>query len=163
MTLQDVADASGLSTSFLSDVERGQVDISVARFSRLALAFDARPSDLLADTEAHTTPRRSLPGSGVLIDRGPGVTFRLLPNQEYGVQSFHVSFEPGAGFTDETAHLGADIIWVYEGELTLVFAGEPYRVPSGSCISFASTTPHAYRNDGDVRCETFGVSTSPAW
>ena len=160
MTLEQVARESGISTSFLSAVERGQVDISLARFRRLANVYEVRASDLLADTEAHTNPQLTLPGGGSPLDRGDGVEFRVLPNLEYGAQALHMVLEPGAAFNKEVTHKGADIIWVYEGDLTLVHAAKSYLIPSGSCVSFAATVPHSYRNDGDRTARAFGVATS---
>src|SRR5881227_2145889 len=57
LRLSDVAQASGLSVSFLSQVEQGQSDISVGRLMRIAHALDVRVTELVASAAA---PARSL-------------------------------------------------------------------------------------------------------
>lgn len=47
MRLKDLAEASGLSASFLSQVEQGQSDISVGRLIRLAQALNVHMTDLV--------------------------------------------------------------------------------------------------------------------
>ena len=55
-TLKDVADAAGVSESFVSQVERGRSSASVATLQRLAAALGIEISDLFA-TEGLPRPR----------------------------------------------------------------------------------------------------------
>lgn len=163
LTLNDVAGAVGLSHTFVSMVERGLTDISLARFRRLADFYGIRASELLLEEESHGRPHISPPEVGLLIDRGPGVTYRLLPNLEHGAQVMHVRFEAGAGFTNALSHAGADIVWVIEGELTLEYGGQSYVIPAASCVSYEASTAHSFHNRTDAPAELLGISTAPYW
>jgi transcriptional regulator with XRE-family HTH domain len=163
LTLHDVAQAVGLSHTFVSMVERGLTDISLARFRRLADFYGVRASELLLQEESHGRPHISPPQVGLLIDRGAGVTYRLLPNLEHGAQVMHVRFEGGAGFTNALSHAGADIVWVIRGEVTLDYGGESYVIPAGTCVSYEASTAHSFHNRTDAPAELLGVSTAPYW
>jgi quercetin dioxygenase-like cupin family protein len=47
-------------------------------------------------------------------------------------------------------HNGVEYGYLVEGELTLTLGFEEHRLAPGDAISFPSTTPHRYRNDGVV-------------
>jgi HTH-type transcriptional regulator/antitoxin HipB len=51
MTQTDLAQASGLNRSFISDVERGEESISLDRAEKLARSVDCKLVDLLAEVE----------------------------------------------------------------------------------------------------------------
>ncbi|MQA87126.1 MAG: cupin domain-containing protein [Streptosporangiales bacterium] len=46
-------------------------------------------------------------------------------------------------------HSGVEYGYLIEGELTLTLGFDEYRLVPGDAVSFASTTPHRYRNDGE--------------
>lgn len=46
-------------------------------------------------------------------------------------------------------HRGVEYGYLIEGELLLSLGFEEYRLGPGDAVSFASATPHRYRNDGD--------------
>jgi XRE family aerobic/anaerobic benzoate catabolism transcriptional regulator len=52
LTIRQVAERAGLSPRFVSMVEAGSGNISLARLEKLAVALDATPARMLADSEA---------------------------------------------------------------------------------------------------------------
>src|SRR5215207_2067423 len=78
LRLSDLASASGLSVSFLSQVEQGQSDIAVGRLMRTAHALEVRLTDLV---ELPQTPARPLVRAGeraILPAPTEGLTIELL-------------------------------------------------------------------------------------
>jgi XRE family aerobic/anaerobic benzoate catabolism transcriptional regulator len=63
-TLRDLAETSGLSIRFLSDLERGRGNISIAKLAEVARALDVPLSDLVSplDRESNTAPSIALVG-----------------------------------------------------------------------------------------------------
>lgn len=163
LTLQEVARQVALSPSFLSMLERGQADIALSRISRLALFYGVTASDLLMEEDATARPSLVLPHDGTLIDRGPGVAYRLLWSGRYGVQVAHVSFAPRSGFRDVLAHTGQDFCWVIRGELVLLYGGDEYVAQAGQMVTYEGAKPHAFRNDGHEPAEMIGFINPPYW
>lgn len=163
LTLQQVATEVDLSPSFLSMLERGQADVALSRLSRLSAHYGVNAGDLLRDDDESTIPTLRQPHEGTLIDRGPGVTYRLLLSESQGVQIVHVGFAARSGFRDALVHKGQDFCWITEGELTLLYGDVEYQIRAGQLVSYGGTTPHAFRNDGDLPAEMIGFINPPFW
>ena len=163
LTLSEVASQVGLSHNFLSMVERGMTDLSLARFRRLAEFYGIPPADLLTDDSGPYEPQITPWEEGLSIQRGAGVGYRLMPNQEFGVQIVNVRFEPGARFDDKLAHEGADIVWVTKGRLVLIYGEREYEVSAGQCVSYKAGVPHSFENRSRSHAELVGVVTAPYW
>jgi transcriptional regulator with XRE-family HTH domain len=164
LTLAEVASTVGLSHNFLSMVERGASDISLSRFLRLADFYDIDAGELLSDDAFGREPQIFSAKDGLLIDRGDGVTYRLLRNSEFGIQVIHVVLAPNAGFRDHLAHAGSDIVWVIRGRLKLLYGDKEYDILSGQCVSYKGSTSHSLRNgSAEQETELVGLVTTPYW
>jgi transcriptional regulator with XRE-family HTH domain len=81
-----------------------------------------------------------------------GVTWERLGH----VPGFHadfllVTYAPGgssSGTGQFMRHTGAEYGYLMEGELILTLGAEEHRLTAGQSVSFPSSTPHRYRNDG---------------
>lgn len=84
--------------------------------------------------------------SGVVWERlghvpGPDVDFLL------------VTYRPGGASSSSGGlmrHTGTEYGYLTSGELVLTLGFDEYTLRSGDAVCFESTTPHRYRNDGDV-------------
>jgi transcriptional regulator with XRE-family HTH domain/quercetin dioxygenase-like cupin family protein len=64
-----------------------------------------------------------------------------------------VTYAPGGSSSSTEQlmrHPGAEYGYLVEGELVLTLGFDEYRLGPGDAVSFSSTTPHRYRNEGDV-------------
>lgn len=163
LTIEQVASAVDLSTSFVSMLERGQADISLSRFSRLAQFYKISASELLLEGDRDATPTISSPHESDLIDRGPGITYRLLTHGHYGAQAMLVTFDPGASFHDVLAHQGRDFGWVVSGELVLLYSDREYVVEERQFVEYDASKPHAFRNDSEQPAEMIAFMNAPYW
>jgi uncharacterized cupin superfamily protein len=81
-----------------------------------------------------------------------GVTWELLGDlPQYTVDFLLVTYAPG-GTSSSTGelmrHPGSEYGCLLSGELVLRLDTEEFVLRPGDAISFDSTTPHCYRNDG---------------
>ena len=163
LTIEQVAGEVDLSMSFLSMLERGQADISLSRFSRLADFYKISASELLLDNDSSAVPTIISPEDSQLIDRGPGVTYRLLTGDHFGAQAMLATFEPGASFRDVLAHKGRDFGWVISGELVLLYSDREYVIEERQFVEYDASKPHAIRNDRDRPAEMIAFMNAPYW
>ena len=161
LSLKDVALATGLSTSFLSILERGQTDISLDRFRTLASFYHVQPSELLVEGAARIRPTVSAFDHATAVDRGPGVEYRLIRAEH--PQVLWIRFAPKARFLDFRAHAGQDICMVTKGALELLYGDQTHRLLAGQVARFQSTTPHSFANASDEEAEMIAVGTVPYW
>jgi transcriptional regulator with XRE-family HTH domain len=163
LTLQEVAAAVEISPSFLSMVERGQADISLSRFTRLAGFYGIRASELMLEDPDRHAPRVGGVEEGVEIERGGGIRYRLLPNSPAALQLIHIRFEPSSAMRDVLAHDGEDFCFVVRGAVTLLYGDREIVMQESQCVTYNAGVPHAFRNDGGVVAELIGLTTKPYW
>lgn len=159
MSLKDVADASGLSVSFLSAVERDQSDISLGRVARLAHVFNYDIGSLLGYTGNRSTPQFVAESDRLEVDRGDGIDYRVLRLPGLDFELITAEFGPRTAFRDTITHEGLDIVCVLEGELILEYDGDDYPMETGACTLYSGAYPHRFRNDSDRPASWLSIVT----
>lgn len=150
-SLAEVATKSGLSISFLSEVERGQSRISVASLFKLA---DAYGTTVPALSPNYHAPQRSLlhPPDRPRYVAGRGlVVIEDLIAGPGALEAQRIEVRPGGGSEEGYAHPGEEFIYVLTGQLTFwIEESEHYALEAGDSLHFRSTRIHRWRNDGDT-------------
>jgi transcriptional regulator with XRE-family HTH domain len=89
-----------------------------------------------------------------LLTLDSGVTWERLGQTPDGhVDFLQITYPPGATSSSSgqlMRHSGTEYGFVVSGELILTLAFDEYRLSPGDAVSFESSTPHGYRNEGDV-------------
>jgi transcriptional regulator with XRE-family HTH domain len=159
LSLNQVAEASGLSASFLSAVERGQSDISVQRLARIASVFNHDLGSLLGYSERRTKPQPIPPEDRIVVNRGEGIEYEAMRISGTGHTFFVSTFEPHAAYDSPLTHAGFDVCYVLEGQVVLEFDGEEYTLRKGDCFTWPGSYPHLIRNDANRRARLVAVTT----
>src|SRR5881275_3049857 len=158
-TLREIAERSGLSESFLSQVERGRASASIASLRRIADALGVTMADLFE-------PDR-LPGPRVLKrDARPALSFGVLgrkllltPGPLHHLEVFAGELEVG-GSTGEEAYAHGDseeLFVVQSGTVELELGGEVFELEPGDSIVYRSSTPHRVSNTGQDLAEVMWI------
>ena len=142
LRLADLADESGLSASFLSQVEQGRSDISVGRLMRLAQALHVRMTDLV---ELPAPPERPIVRSGervVVPSPTDGLTIELLAASVSEGHTYALAtLAPGITAEARRYRIPGQEHFVYmlTGRATIDFAtGAPVTLKAGDSISYMS-------------------------
>jgi DNA-binding transcriptional MerR regulator/quercetin dioxygenase-like cupin family protein len=164
LTLEDVATRSGLSTSFVSAVERGSSGVAVATLRRL-LSVYATTLDALMRSGRSRVGRVTHAGKRRRItERFSGVTVEQLTNGPTQMEAQLFSVEPGGGSQGAYSHEGEECIYVLEGSLHLrLGAREQFRLVPGDCAYYPSTLEHEWWNAGTVVARLVWVNTPPTF
>lgn len=163
ISLREAAEGSGLSSSFLGAVERGESDISVGRLAQVARFYGHDVASLLGYTTRPVEPRLIRPAESVRLSRGEGVQFTALRVPGTTLEFMVASFEPGARFDDTVTHAGIDVMYVALGSLVLEFDGRDYPLATAECVVWPSSHGHSVRNDGDTAALAIGFTTETVY
>jgi transcriptional regulator with XRE-family HTH domain len=163
LSLQEAADATGLSPSFLSAVERGKSDIALRRLARIAELFGHDIGSLLGYTARKARPLVIDPSQRITVDRGAGVDYEVIRLPGLDFELVVATLAPGAAVRDEIAHEGVDILYVTSGELTLFYNGERYPMPAGSCSVYSGGYAHSFSNDSTQPASFVAVVTETVY
>lgn len=146
LTIEQVAEATGLTKGFLSRVERDLTSPSVASLVTMCQVLSISIGDLFAVPETHLTrksegPRISLGGEGIVE--------RLLTSRsERRLQVLGATIEPfGRGESELYAvDCDVDVLHIISGKLTLIMTQESYDLKAGDTLSFPGREPHSWEN-----------------
>src|SRR5438046_2427684 len=164
-TLRTIAERSGLSESFLSQVERGRSSASIASLRKIADALGVSMADLFepdAVPEPRVLRRNERPGLsfGVL-----GRKLLLTPKPLQHLEVFAGGLEVG-GSTGEQPYAHGDseeLFVVVSGSVQLELGGELFELESGDSIDYRSSTPHRVSNTGPELAEVMWIISPPSY
>ncbi|HEX7187156.1 MAG TPA: cupin domain-containing protein [Actinomycetes bacterium] len=177
VSVRSLARELGVSASLISQIETGKSQPSVSTLYAMTTALGISVEDVFAgsasDEAVGDEAVGGLPGSvlaalgsvrgqrvGPLVRPGDrqllqldsGVTWERLGQLPHPhVDFLLITYEPGGSSSSTSGlmrHGGSEYGYLLSGELVLTLGFEELRLGPGDAISFESTTPHRYRNDG---------------
>jgi transcriptional regulator with XRE-family HTH domain len=152
MTLDELADQTGVSKSHLSRFERGQKTLSLAKLMRLSDVLQSSVAELLGEPAAAGKSH---------LSKAAGRTFRKATAADGGyafaslsrrndplVNAFVIEF---AGDSDmrrsaEAYHTGEEVLFVLEGTLEIELGGQKHILSKGDYLQFAGSVKHNIRS-----------------
>jgi len=164
-TLRTVAERSGLSESFLSQVERGRSSASIESLRRVGDALGVSMADLFEPG--------GLPGPRVLRrDERPSLSFGVLgkkllltPRPLHHLEVFAGELEVGGSTgTEPYAHGDSEELFVVlSGTVQPELGGELFDLEPGDSIDYRSSTPHRISNTGQDLAEVMWIISPPSY
>jgi quercetin dioxygenase-like cupin family protein len=159
-TLDELAKRSGLSKPFLSRLESGGRQASIAAVLTLSQTFGVSLASMfetqvaldpcLIVRKAEEVPREAYGLAYVPLSRA-GRGFNIRPIQ--------VTVSPDRKGDQHYSHEGEEWIYVLSGKITLSLAGEKYDLDSGDAVHFDSRLPHRVLARGKVAPEILLVAS----
>jgi transcriptional regulator with XRE-family HTH domain len=163
-TLKDVAGAAAISESFLSQLERGRTNATIATLQRIATSLGIEVSDLF--TTNAPRPRVLRHGAREFIAWGElGRKALLTPKPFQSLEVVVARFEPGGSTGDEPYTHGdsEELLIVVEGRVHVQLGADVYDVEAGDSVHYESSTPHRVANAGDEPAEVLFVISPPSY
>jgi transcriptional regulator with XRE-family HTH domain len=164
-TLKDVAEAAGVSESFLSQLERGRSNASVVTLQQLAAALGIDVSDLFA-TDGLPRPRVLRREARQLLVWGHlGRKALLTPKPFHSLEVVAAEFDPGGSTGDEPYTHGdsEEVLVVVRGRVHVQLGTDVYDLGPGDSVHYRSSTPHRVSNPGDDPAEVLYVISPPSY
>ncbi len=159
-SLKELADKTGLTPSFLSQVERNLADPSINSLRKVADALDVPifsllESDLATNPVVRKTDRKTLrlPNSQMSYEL-------LTPDLNRSLEVFVSKLAPG-GSSSTAVHKGEECTLVLEGTLKITIANETYILNEGDSIYCQGEIPHYMVNSGESELVILSCITPP--
>lgn len=154
-TLRLMAEETGFSQSFLSQLERGKTNGSVASLLKVADVLQVSVSEFFDDS-ANDTVATERNGHRPSLQFGVGCYKEILTTKSnLATDLFYVRFEPGGTTgSEQYSHGDADeIVFVCTGAIDVEIGDRVYRLDRLDSLSFWSGTPHRAVNLSDEPAE----------
>jgi transcriptional regulator with XRE-family HTH domain len=165
LSLRTVAEAAGVSESFLSQVERGVANPSVASLRRIAVALGESIASFFEGPAVSGRLVRVADRRRMVHPRRRWEDVLLSPAESRHLQVILSTIEPGAGSGEEPYSHESDeeCVIVLRGELTFWVGEERYDMHEGDSLLFESRLPHRNVNPGSTKAEVLWVITPPSY
>jgi transcriptional regulator with XRE-family HTH domain len=146
LTLRAISDATGVSTSMLSLVERGRTSPSIGTLVAICDALDIHMATLFSgDDQADAV---LIPAESMVTHSVKGLTRRIIiDDRQHGLELTEHVYSPGTASADApTHHTGEEIGIVLEGRLAVQVNDTTYELGPGDAVHFSSGSPHRFEN-----------------
>lgn len=159
MGLVELGRHTGLSASFLSQLETGRVVPTLRNLARIAMVF-SKDLSFFFEPESpelfrivRAADRQRQPQSGV---EDPMYFFESLGQipGESGITPYVAEFLPTEQLRParEHQHTGSEFLYILGGSLTIVHNGRTETVEQGDAVYFNASAKHSYRAAGEASC-----------
>jgi|SRR5579872_2945040 len=161
LSLAGVASAVGISTGFLSALERSHMSASVSTLRKLARFYKTNILDFFDPEES--SGRMVSPEKRKILEAGPGVRMELLAWGNTVMEPHLFRIGPKAGSGESYTHEGEEFLYILRGELRISLRDHEYRLKTGDSFYFESVTPHRWSNPGRSETWVLWVNTPPTF
>lgn len=154
LTLDDLAEVTGLTKSYLSKVERGHSTPSISAALKIARALQVDVAQLFSDDAAvgaltvqraeTRDGRRSHPIAADMLGKAMS-PFVLRPGPQFKTHP-HIT------------HPGQEFVFVHRGSVELNYDGSVTSLDTGDCAYFDASVPHRLRSVGAEPAEVIVVT-----
>jgi transcriptional regulator with XRE-family HTH domain len=181
VTLQQIADQTGLSKSFISQIETGSANPSIASLKKITDVLSV-PLGALFTNADNGSGISSIGGAAAGVERGDevrvvrrdrrkmlvepgkkGRMYLLTPDLQRKLEVILGEEEPGNADEEWYSHVGEERGFVLEGRYEVSVGDQVFVLEAGDSIYYPSHLPHKTRVLGDQPVKTIWVITPPSF
>ena len=164
LSIQDVANKTGLSNGMISQLERARAMPSIRTLRLLSIALEVpisyffETSDPAADVQRYIVRKNNrrllrLTASGVVKEA-------LTPDSKGQLELYELTLNPGASSgTDFLQHTGEKAGYILSGSLRLWLDNQAHVLEAGDSFRFPSIVPHMFDNPTQQVARAIWVTT----
>jgi len=158
MTLSDVATRTDLSVSFLSSLERRQVNASVATLRKLSAVYGTNVLSFFGTSGRASKLIR--PRQRKQLSNEPGVRIELLARGQVSMEPHLFRIASGASSGGSYHHDGEECVYVIRGACEFwLDEVEHYVLNTGDTLYFSSAQAHRWSNPGPAEAVLLWINT----
>ncbi len=145
--LRVLAEKTGLSTPYLSQVENGRVNITIALAKKISDALEKPISTLFGvERESGAPIVRKASQRWISVDANTKAVETLLFSDEATFEVWQIHLEPG-GKTEPNSHPGEEFTHVLRGQVQVILNGSAvHALNPGDVLYYQSSIPHRWEN-----------------
>jgi transcriptional regulator with XRE-family HTH domain len=167
LSLQQLADRSGVSAAAIHKVERNGMVPTITTLMKLAGALN-RSVSYFVEEDSDADKVAALIKRG---DRKPvftsrsGLTLENIsgPYGRFFVSGAWATVEPGADSGERAMeHPGEELVYLSSGAMEFEVDGDVYRLAAGDSLHFRTDRPHRWRNPSGRPAQAFWIALRPS-
>lgn len=155
LSLDKVAELTGISKSMLGQIERGESNPSITTICKLANGLKVQVTSFIVEEQPKVIVIEKGEITPLTGDEGKYRLYSIFPFEEKrNFELFYMEVEVGE-FMNCKPHLPNtnEFVTIFSGELKVVVGEDEFLLKKGDSISFIADRRHCYHNVGDVLVE----------
>ncbi len=155
LTLEALAERSGVSRAMLSKIERGENNPTLLVVAKIAVALQMSLSQIVGVEERQPAVKVSKAQQLIFRDHQTGFERHMIPALEGGTVELIRHVIPVGQRSESIAALTHPIekyLVVEQGKVRVTLGEDHYDLDEGDVLYFRADTPHSYANAGDTVC-----------
>lgn len=165
ISLRQLAEKSGLSVSFLSNLENGRVNITLSALRKIATALEVPVARLIADdSQEGVVIVKKDKRMNIVHHRSPqGTVIQqfLTRSPSFDLEIVVIQLPAGTSSESYKSHQGQEFTYVLEGEVVLCLNENVYQLKDGDMAYYDASIPHKWENRSGNQTEIL-VGATPA-
>ena len=163
LTLDDVAELTGVSKPMLGQIERGQSSPTINILWKISTGLKIPLSFFCKQEEAEYMVAGLGERDMITEENGKMRAYPLFPfDPVRNVEVFYIEFDAGVQH-DSASHVEGveEYIFLVQGALKMVIGGKEVVMQEKQSLRFLADIPHAYHNVTDKVCAAYNVIFYP--
>lgn len=164
MSMKVLAEKTGLTSGFISQIERELAEPSITSLRKIAKALEVAVFYFFTEEKS----------TGMVVKKNnrqsrnfakSHLTYELLsPDLNKLMEMFMATLEPGSSTCDEPlSHNGEEVTHVLEGTMWIKIGEDEFTLDEGDTIYYFSSIPHKIVNTGDKVLRFISTITPPVF
>jgi transcriptional regulator with XRE-family HTH domain len=163
LTVQKLADATGLSKGFISQVENDRTSPSLSTLGDLAAALRTSMAYLVAEDAPALHVVRAAERPQLPADGGASRTELLSALPKHNLELLLLELPPGRPAVDQRhSHPGEECLLCVEGRVRLLHGDQEWMLEPGDSCHFDGRIPHSTENGGPAAARVLSAMTPAA-
>ncbi|MBP1948381.1 helix-turn-helix domain-containing protein [Virgibacillus litoralis] len=170
VTIKDISSQTKLTSSFISQFERGITKSSIASMQKIAQVLDIPIASLFENGNSQGFESKNVSivrkknRSQLSFPKPAFTNDYLLTNLDGKLQVIYSTIEPGGKSGEPYSHDSEEeCIIVLSGEMKITIEEETFHLFEGDTIKFSSRLSHSWQNPGAEPLEALWVMTPPSF
>lgn len=147
MTLKKLSEKTGLSVSFLSQIERGSSSLAITSLKKIADALNVSMTYFFQETDGHTYAVKHDDQKTFRVEGSQSKYIRLAGNFfDRKLEPIVVTLQPRQKDHEVFSHPGEEFYYVIKGTVIFTIEEKEYIINEGESIHFPSEKDHSWEN-----------------
>lgn len=167
LTLKEVAEKANITSSMLSQLERGKANPSVETLRKIASALEVPLFAFFAEETRSTTDRviRKNEHKKITFPPDNQVEYTILsPNEGTEIELALMEIYPNSQSVNKAmSHIGEEVAYVLSGSVNLILGDELLTLSEGDSVHIPPATLHKWTNTTNTMVKVIFTVTPPTF
>jgi len=146
-TLKRLSEETGLSVSFISQVERGESSIAITSLNKISEALDVHIKSFFEPEHAEDFKIVPSEIDSFKLEKSEQELLRVSSEFENRRLDSYIINVPSNSQSEPSSHDGEEMYYVIEGQAEFYVNDEKYTLSKGELIHYPSSYKHFYKNN----------------